>query len=98
MGVGIGMENTCKPIAVSFQCMTKSTVKKKKRNNKEEKNLTHKSASFRVSFHFPICVYHFTFLKTRQIPDENTDNLRDKTPHIPVLRLLATQTQSSRLI
>ena len=29
-GGGIGMGNTCKPMAVSFQCMTKSTIKKKK--------------------------------------------------------------------
>ena len=27
---GIGMGNTCKPMAVSFQCMTKSTTNKKK--------------------------------------------------------------------
>ena len=26
---GIGMGNTCKPMAVSFQCMTKSTTNKK---------------------------------------------------------------------
>ena len=33
-GGGIGMENTCKPMAVSFQCMTKSTtIKKKKKKN-----------------------------------------------------------------
>ena len=31
MGGGIGMGNTCKPMAVSFQCMTKSTTKKKKK-------------------------------------------------------------------
>ena len=30
VGGGIGMGNTCKPMAVSFQCMTKSTTKKKK--------------------------------------------------------------------
>ena len=33
VGGGIGMGNTCKPMAVSFQCMTKSTTKKKKKNN-----------------------------------------------------------------
>ena len=33
VGGGIGMGNTCKPMAVSFQCMTKST-KNKKKNNK----------------------------------------------------------------
>ena len=27
VGEGIGMGNTCKPMAVSFQCMTKSTTK-----------------------------------------------------------------------
>ena len=26
LGGGIGMGNTCKPMAVSFQCMTKSTT------------------------------------------------------------------------
>ena len=30
VGVGIGMGNTCKPMAVSFQCMTKSTTHKNK--------------------------------------------------------------------
>ena len=29
-GGGIGMGNTCKPMAVSFQCMTKFTTNKKK--------------------------------------------------------------------
>ena len=29
VGGGIGMGNTCKPTAVSFQCMTKSTTIKK---------------------------------------------------------------------
>ena len=33
VGGGIGMGNTCKPMAVSFQCMTKSTTKKKKKRN-----------------------------------------------------------------
>ena len=32
VGGGIGMGNTCKPMAVSFQCMTKSTTNKKKKN------------------------------------------------------------------
>ena len=30
VGGGIGMGNTCKPMADSFQCMTKSTTTKKK--------------------------------------------------------------------
>ena len=37
VGGGIGMGNTCKPMAVSFQCMTKSTTNKKKKNV-EKKN------------------------------------------------------------
>ena len=37
MGGGIGMGNTCKPMAVSFQCMTKSTTNKKKRSKKKIK-------------------------------------------------------------
>ena len=31
---GIGMGNTCKPMAVSFQCMTKSTTIKKEKEKK----------------------------------------------------------------
>ena len=37
MGGGIGMGNTCKPMAVSFQCMTKFTTNKKKRKKKKKK-------------------------------------------------------------
>ena len=33
VGGGIGMGNTCKPMAVSLQCMTKSTTNKKKKKN-----------------------------------------------------------------
>ena len=36
VGGGIGMGNTCKPMAVSFQCMTKSTTNKKKKKKKEK--------------------------------------------------------------
>ena len=39
VGGGIGMGNTCKPMAVSFQCMTKFTTnKKKKKKVKKIKN------------------------------------------------------------
>ena len=34
VGGGIGMGNTCKPMAVSFQCMTKSTTNNNNNNNK----------------------------------------------------------------
>ena len=36
VGGAIGMGNTCKPMAVSFQCMTKSTTNKKKEKEKVE--------------------------------------------------------------
>ena len=36
VGGGIGMGNTCKPLAVSFQCMTKSTTNKKKKKKEIE--------------------------------------------------------------
>ena len=43
VGGGIGMGNTCKRLAVSFQCMTKSTTNKKKNaqsNNDKTKGNT----------------------------------------------------------
>ena len=36
VGGGIGMGNTCKPMAVSFQCMTKFTTNKKKKKKKKK--------------------------------------------------------------
>ena len=36
LGVGNGMGNTCKPMAVSFQCMTKFTTSKKKKKEKKK--------------------------------------------------------------
>ena len=36
--IPIGMGNTCKPMAVSFQCMTKFTTNKKKIKKKLKKN------------------------------------------------------------
>ena len=35
VGGGIGMGNTCKPMAVSFQCMTKVTTNKRKKERKK---------------------------------------------------------------
>ena len=35
VGGGIGMGNTCKPMAVSFQCMTKSTTNLKKKKKEQ---------------------------------------------------------------
>ena len=37
VGGGIGMGNTCKPMAVSFQCITKSTTNKKRKKNRKVK-------------------------------------------------------------
>ena len=37
VGGGIGMGNTCKPMAVLFQCMTKFTTNKKKKKEKKKK-------------------------------------------------------------
>ena len=42
VGVGIGMGNTCKPMAVSFQCMTKPTTDKNNNNNKKNNPLSGK--------------------------------------------------------
>ena len=39
VGGGIGMGNTCKPMAVSFQCMTKFTTNKKKKKKKKKKEI-----------------------------------------------------------
>ena len=38
-GGGIGMGNTCKPMAVSFQCVTKFTTKKKKKDHPHGKEM-----------------------------------------------------------
>ena len=35
VGGGIGMGNTCRPMAVSFQCMTKFTTNKKRERERE---------------------------------------------------------------
>ena len=45
VGGGIGMENTCKPMAVSFQCMKKSTTNKKKKKKKEKLEIYVKSVT-----------------------------------------------------
>ena len=63
MGGGIGMGNTCKPMAVSFQCMTKFTTNKKKR----KKNLFLGTAklffSVTTPFYCPISkIQEFQFL------------------------------------
>ena len=52
VGGGIGMGNTCKPLAVSFQCMTKSTTNKKKINKKKiKKKKKKKKLTFNIIPH-----------------------------------------------
>ena len=47
------MGNTCKPMAVSFQCMTKSTTnKKKKKNPKKKRYLAQKPRQVAVFYLF----------------------------------------------
>ena len=48
VGGGIGMGNTCKPMAVSFQCMTKSTSVKNNNNNLKKKKQTNKKKRIRL--------------------------------------------------
>ena len=50
VGGGIGMGNTCKPLAVSFQCMTKSTTNKKKKIKKIKKNKKKKEKKKRLIY------------------------------------------------
>ena len=70
VGGGIGMGNTCKPMAVSFQCMTKSTTNKKKiiikkkRKGIEKKNDGYSDlsevvphCSFKPISYFCYCIY-----------------------------------------
>ena len=45
VGGGIGMGNTCKPMVVSFQCMTKSTTIKKKNKKKRKTHKMYKSTN-----------------------------------------------------
>ena len=44
VGGGIGMGNTCKPMADSFQCMTKPTTIKKKKERIQGINFTPRKA------------------------------------------------------
>ena len=57
-GGGIVMGNTCKPMAVSFQCMTKSTTikkkKKKKAKKKKKRNGTLKITAAEAAFLTPL--------------------------------------------
>ena len=47
MGGGIWMGNTCKPMVVSFQCMTKFITNKKKKKPKKKQKM--KDANIKTS-------------------------------------------------
>ena len=69
VGGGIGMGNTCKPMAVSFQCMTKFTTKKKKiraTGGKKKKRILVGSHSLLQGI-FPTQGSNLGFLHCRQI-------------------------------
>ena len=69
MGGGIGMGNTCKPMAVLFQCMTKFTTNKKKKKKKR----IHVVSFYRISNLFSyMTVYSSTYVcppKTTSFPE-----------------------------
>ena len=57
VGGGIGMGNTCKPMAVSFQCMTKSTTIKNNNNKKKEKEKKRKKeGKLQINRHLSACL------------------------------------------
>ena len=57
-GGGIGMGNTCKSMADSFQCMTKpTTIKKKKKKQHVKKD----NGEFLATFHLYFPLDPFTF-------------------------------------
>ena len=69
VGGGIGMGNTCKPMAVSFQCMTKFTTKKKI-------NMVSMWACIFSSFHLQhkvICAVLFCIRKNEKEKEEAAD-------------------------
>ena len=55
VGGGIGMGNICKPMAVSFQCMTKSTTNKKEKKRKSI-NVIHNIKKLKENKYTPILV------------------------------------------
>ena len=56
VGGGIGMGNTCKPMADSFQCMTKSTTIKKKLKKKRKMKQRREIMSDSVCASTCVCV------------------------------------------
>ena len=54
VGGGIGMGNTCKPMAVSFQCMTKSSTNKKNKNKKIKEHILKKKKVRVLRMGYPV--------------------------------------------
>ena len=77
VGGGIGMGNTCKPMAASFQCMTKSTTNKKKERKKNVMNI------FFVFFFIFYFWAYWVALVVKNPPD-NAGDIRDtgSTPEL----------------
>ena len=76
VGGGIGMGNTCKPLAVSFQCMTKSTTNKKKKKKKNFRQKCPESAMVCHILHLPSAT------RSSNVPDRGCSiclNFRRKT-------------------
>ena len=72
------MGNTCKPMAVSFQCMTKSTTNKKKKKKDKKK--------IKKNFQ-PLaqCLEQRYQINIHKVKFNPTPNLQDQTPSIPPL-------------
>ena len=60
---GIGMGNTCKPMAVSFQCMTKSTTIKKKEREKKRTHI-YICKCIHLYKYKSVCIYIYIYIYT----------------------------------
>ena len=86
VGGGIGMGNTCKPMAVSFQCMTKSTTNKKK--NKKDYSF----CCFTTFFFIVIIVRKFFFFLVEFLFSVIFELIKGISPLQIFLRVLAVIT------
>ena len=81
VGGGIGMGNTCKSMADSFQCMTKPTTIKKKKNDKISNHLLKLDSPFlpTVDKKFRRGSFQKTgFSKTNESRSNNFEDLKDR--------------------
>ena len=63
VGGGIGMGNTCKPMAVSFQCMTKFTTNKKINKKNKSSILKNNNKIIKAVYDFNYWYYYWLRLK-----------------------------------